>query len=152
MNLDSTDLLLLNLLQKDAKMTHKQLSLRSNLSTTAVYERIKKLEKFGIIKRYAAVLDRKVMGQELMVIAHVRLNRHSKENITNFEQQIALLKEVHECYHIGGEYDYILKMTFSDMDAYREFMFKKLTSIPSIGNTHSMFVIKEVKSDMGYDV
>lgn len=150
MKLDSIDLSLLNLLQADAKETNKQLALKLNLSTTAVYERIKKLEKSGLIKRYAAILNRKVLGKELMVFAHVRLDRHSKQNISDFESQISLLEEVHECYHISGDYDYILKMTFSTMDAYRDFMLKKLTAIPSIGNTQSVFVINEVKSEVGY--
>ncbi|MDD3771026.1 MAG: Lrp/AsnC family transcriptional regulator [Weeksellaceae bacterium] len=150
MILDKVDLQLLNLLQEDAKITHKKLSVSLNLSTTAVYERIKKLEKSGIIKKYTALLDRKVLGKELMVMAHLRLDRHSRDNITDFEQQISLLKEVHECYHVSGEYDYILKMTFSDMDAYRDFMVRKLTSIPGVGNSHSMFVINEVKNEVGY--
>ncbi|MGT5494251.1 Lrp/AsnC family transcriptional regulator, partial [Escherichia coli] len=83
-------------------MTNKQLSLKLNLSTTAVYERIKKLERSGLIKKYAAILNRKVLGKELMVFAHVRLDRHSKQNISDFESQISLLEEVHECYHISG--------------------------------------------------
>lgn len=150
MKLDDTDLQLVNYLQENAKITHKQLSILLNLSTTAVYERVKKLEKSGIIERYAALINRKVLGKELMVFTTVRLDRHSKQNIYDFESKISLLKEVHECHHISGDYDYILKMTFSNMDVYRDFMVKKLTTIPSIGNTHSIFVINEVKNEVGF--
>ncbi|MFA7688276.1 MAG: Lrp/AsnC family transcriptional regulator [Moheibacter sp.] len=149
MNLDPTDIQILNRLQEDSKITHKQLSSKLNLSTTAVYERIKKLERSGAIKNYMAVVDRKVVGKELMVFSHIKLERHSQQNIADFEKQISQLKAVHECFHVSGDYDYILKMTFRNMDAYRDFMVNQLTTIPSIGSTHSIFVINEVKNEIG---
>lgn len=152
MDLDRTDLMILNFLQEDAKMTNKQLSLKLNLSSTAIYERVKKLERIGIIEKYTALLNRKLLGKELMVFTHVKLVRHSKENIADFERQISQIAEVHECYHTSGDYDYILKMTFQGMDDYRNFMLSKLTTIPSIGSTHSIFVINEVKSELGYQL
>lgn len=150
MNLDKNDFKILNLLQTDSKMTNKQLSLELNLSSTAVFERIKKLEKSGIIKGYTAVVDRRLLGRELMVFTHVKLERHSKQNISDFESQITGFDEVHECYHVSGDSDYILKMTFRDMDEYRGFIVSKLTSIPSIGSTYSIFVINELKSNAVY--
>jgi len=151
MNSDKTDFKILNLLQENSKYTHKQLSLKLNLSVTAVYERIKKLERSGIIRKYTAILDRKMLGKELMVFSHIKLERHSQQNISDFEKQISQLKEVHECFHVSGDYDYILKMTFRNMDVYRDFMVKKLTTIPSIGSTHSIFVINEVKNEAGFE-
>lgn len=152
MNLDKTDTRILNLLQENAKYTHKQLSLKLNLSPTAVYERIKKLEREGIIRNYQANLNRKLLGRELMVFSHIKLERHSQQNIADFERQISKLKEVHECFHVSGDYDYILKMTFKNMDVYRDFMVNKLTTIPSIGSTHSIFVINEVKNETGIEL
>lgn len=149
MLLDSIDLKLLNLLQEDAKRTNKQLSLLLNLSTTATFERVKKLEKLGVIRKYAAIVDEKKLGKSLMVLTHVRLERHSQDNIAEFEQAITQLKEVHECFHVSGDSDYILKMTFSGMDAYRDFIVNELSTIPSIGSTHSTFVINEVKNEIG---
>lgn len=149
MNLDEKDFEILNALQVNSKITHKQLSLNLHLSTTAVYERIKKLERAGIIKNYAAVLDRKALGKELLVLSHIKLEKHSQQNIAEFEKKIFALNEVHECFHVSGDYDYILKMTFQNMDAYRDFMVNKLTTIPSIGSTHSVFVINEVKNEIG---
>lgn len=150
MELDTIDLKLLNLLQEDCKMTNKQLSLKLDLSATAVYERVRKLERNGIIEKYTVLLNGKLLGKELLVFTHVKLVRHSKENIANFEKQISQINEVHECHHISGDYDYILKMSFKGMDDYRNFMFNKLTAIPSIGSTHSIFVINEVKNEIGY--
>lgn len=150
MNLDKIDFKLLNLLQTDSKLTNKQLSLVLNLSSTAVYERIKKMEKAGIIKGYKAILDRKQLERELMVFTHVKLERHSKQNISDFESQITKFCEVLECYHVSGDSDYILKMVFKDMDEYRDFIVSKLTTIPSIGSTYSIFVINELKGNPIY--
>lgn len=148
MNLDNKDLEILSRLQKDSTITHKQLSKHLGLSTTAVYERVKKLEREGVIKKYAAILDHKSMGMELMIIAHVKLVRHTQSNIEEFEKHILGLNEVMECYHVNGDYDYILKMTFRSMDEYRDFMIKQISSLPCIGNTHSIFVVDEIKNDV----
>jgi len=150
MKLDQNDFKLLNLLQQDSKLTHKQLSLELDLSSTAVFERIKKMERGGIIKGYRAIVDRKLLGRELMVYTHVKLERHSKKNIIDFESRITGFNEVHECYHVSGDSDYILKMTFVDMAEYRDFIVSKLTSIPSIGSTYSIFIIKELKNATSY--
>lgn len=149
MPLDPTDKAILNQLQKNAKVTHKQLSYRLDLSVTAIYERVKKLERHGMIEKYTAVLNRKKLGRELLVLIQIKLNVHSRDNIGEFENEISKLEDVHECFHVSGDYDYILKATFSDMDEYREFLVKKLTAIPAIGSTHSIFVINEVKNEPG---
>ncbi|MFV0304551.1 MAG: Lrp/AsnC family transcriptional regulator [Moheibacter sp.] len=152
MSFDEMDFRILNLIQENSKYTHKQLSLQLNLSSTAIYERIKKMERSGVIRNYTVVLDRKVLGRELMVFSHIKLEKHSQQNIADFEQKISKLHEVHECFHVSGDYDYLLKMTFRNMDEYREFMVKKLTTISSIGSTHSVFVINEVKNRAGYEL
>ncbi len=145
LKLDQTDRTLLSLLQKDSKQTNKELSNALHLSVTAVYERIKKLEKEGIIQKYVALVDKKAIAQNFQAHCHVRLTQHSKEFVMKFEREIIKLEEVLECYHVSGDYDYILKVLVKDMEAYRDFMVTKLTAIPNIGNTHSIFVIGEVK-------
>ena len=147
--MDEKDIEILEALQENSKITHKQLSLKLNLSTTAIYERVKKLERTGIIKTYAAILNRNLLGKELLVLSHIKLEKHSQKNISDFEKKILELKEVQECFHVSGDYDYILKMLFKNMDSYRDFMVNKLTTIPSIGSTHSIFVIHEVKNEIG---
>ena len=145
MQLDKTDKLLLQLLQTDSKQTNKELSLKLNLSVTAVYERIKKLERSGIISQYVALIDKKKVNQAFIVFCHVRLVQHTRENVTYFEREITKLTEVLECYHINGDYDYMLKVAVTNMDAYREFMVNKLTKLQHIANTHSVFMMGEVK-------
>ena len=81
-----------------------------------------------------------------MVFCHVRLVQHTKEHIVSFEQEVKKLQEVLECYHVSGDYDYILKVNVEGMVAYREFMTTKLTSLKHIGSTHSIFMIEEVKN------
>lgn len=146
MVLDSIDKKLISLLQKDCKQTNKQLSIQLNLSVTAVYERIKKLEKHQIIKSYVALIDRDKVQRSFLIFCHVKLLQHSKEFLANFENEILKLEEVSECFHVSGDYDYILKIHVEDMKAYREFMVTKLTTIKHIGSTHSMFTINELKN------
>ncbi len=144
-SLDSTDRALLSLLQQDCKQTTKQLALQLNLSVTAVYERVKKLEKQGIIKQYVALLDNEKLQQNFVAFCHVKLIQHSREFVMKFEKEVANLEEVVECYHISGDYDYLLKVVVSNMQDFRNFMVSKLTTIQHIGSTHSMFMINQVK-------
>ena len=146
MILDTTDKKLLLLLQSDCKQTTKELSLKLNLSVTAVYERIKKLEREGIIDKYVVLVDRSKVEKGFVVFCHLKLIQHTKEFISKFESQVVQLKEVLECHHVSGDYDYILKIVVKDMEAYREFLDTKLTTLEHIGSTHSTFMISEVKN------
>jgi len=150
MKLDQIDSKLLVLLQEDTKKTTKELSLILNLSVTAVYERIKKLEREGIIKKYVALLDRNKIHKGFVVFCHVKLIQHTRENIATFEQQVVQLTEVLECFHVSGDYDYILKVFVENMEEYREFMVTKLTTLQHIGSTQSSFMIEEVKNTTAF--
>ncbi|MWW23684.1 Lrp/AsnC family transcriptional regulator [Algibacter lectus] len=142
---DATDKKLLEYLQTDSKQTNKALANKLNLSVTAVYERIKKLEKAGFISGYIALVNKSKIERDFVVFCHVKLVQHSQDYVVKFEKEVAKLHEVLECYHLSGEYDYLLKVIVKDMVAFRGFMVEKLTSINHIGSTHSMFVINEVK-------
>ncbi|KQS53574.1 MULTISPECIES: Lrp/AsnC family transcriptional regulator [Flavobacterium] len=150
MTLDTIDKKLLKLLQEDSKRTTKELSLKLDLSVTAVYERIKKLEREGIIKKYVALLDRNTIQKGFVVFCHLKLMQHTKEFISQFEKEVVQLNEVLECFHVSGDYDYILKICVENMEEYREFMVTKLTSLQHIGSTHSMFMIGEVKNTTAF--
>jgi Lrp/AsnC family leucine-responsive transcriptional regulator len=150
MKLDQIDSKLLVLLQEDTKKTTKELSLVLNLSVTAVYERIKKLEREGVIKKYVALLDRNKISKGFVVFCHVKLIQHTRENIATFEQQVVQLSEVLECFHVSGDYDYILKVFVENMEAYREFMVTKLTTLQHIGSTQISFMIEEVKNTTAF--
>lgn len=148
--MDSIDKKLLGLLQEDTKKTTKELSMVLNLSVTAVYERIKKLEREGVISKYVAILDRNKVEKAFVVFCHIKLIQHTKDFLTTFESEVVKLDEVLECFHVSGDYDYILKVHVKDMDEYREFMVTKLTGLNHIGSTLSSFMIGEVKNTTAF--
>ena len=143
---DKKDQDILKLLQQDSKLTHKQISLKVDLSVTAVYERIKRLEREGVISKYVALVNPEKVEKAFMVFCQIKLIQHTKSYLTRFEKEVTSLPEVLECFHISGEYDYILKVMVKDMEAYREFMVTKLTTLDHIGSTQSTFTIEKVKN------
>ena len=145
MDFDIIDRKLLSLLQKDSKVTTKKLSLQLDLSVTAVYERIKKLERTGVIEKYVAVINKEKIDKAFVVLCDIKLVQHSNEYITKFESEVIQLDEVLECFNVSGDYDYILKVVVKNMKAYREFINTKLTKLQHIGSTHSTFIISELK-------
>lgn len=144
--LDLKDKKLLILLQNDSKRTTKQLASELDLSVTAVFERIKKLERQHIINKYVALVDKTKLQKSFIVLCHVKLVQHKKEYISQFEKEITQFSEVLECFHVSGDYDYILKICVRDIEEYREFMVSKLTNLQHIASTQSSFMIKEVKN------
>jgi Lrp/AsnC family leucine-responsive transcriptional regulator len=145
MTFDLIDTKLIQLLQKDCKQTNKELSNKLNLSVTAVYERIKKLESKGVINKYVALIKKEKIDKAFVAFCQIKLEKHARDYVVKFEKEVTKLPEVLECYHISGDYDYLLKVLVKDMEAFREFMVNKLTNINHIGSTHSTFMINEVK-------
>ena len=145
MKLDSIDRQLLNFLQQDAKQTNKELASKLNMSVTAVYERIKKLEKSGVIDSYVTLLNKKSIERAFVAFCHIKLVKHSQDLVNQFEKIVATIDKVLEVYHLSGDYDYLLKVHVKDMESFRKFMVNKLTNIEHIGSSNSMFVISEVK-------
>lgn len=143
--LDATDKKILQLLQEDAKYTHKEIAAQLHLTTTPVYERIKRMEREGVIQQYVALVDRKKIQLSLMAFCNVSLKEHSTNYLVQFEQDIQLLPEVVECYHIAGLFDYLLKVLVKDMDTYQLFVSKKLAALENIGRVQSAFVMTEIK-------
>lgn len=146
MTFDETDKKLMLFLQEDCKQTTKELSYKLGLSVTAIYERIRKLENIGVISKYVAILDKQKVDRNFIVLCHIKLTQHKKEFVLQFEKEVMNLEEVTECFHISGDYDYILKIGVKDMDDYRNFMLSKLTTLQHIASTHSSFMISEVKN------
>ena len=144
--LDEIDLRLLRLLAKNAKYTTKELAGLVNLSASPVFERIKRLENNGFIKKYIAVLNAEKFNQGFIVFCNIKLKQHNKEIGHNFVADIMKIDEVVECYNISGDYDFILKVYAQDMKHYQDFVFNKLGSVKSIGSTHSTFVMTEIKN------
>jgi DNA-binding Lrp family transcriptional regulator len=147
MKLDQTDKDIIKYLQIDAHLTTKELSGRLNLSATPVYERVKRLEKEGIIKGYVAVIDREKVEKDLMVFCSIRLKEHAADIGKTFVKEILKLNEVIECYNISGDFDFMLKIIVKDMREYQAFLMNKLAALENIGSTHSNFVMSEIKAN-----
>ncbi|MCM4159665.1 Lrp/AsnC family transcriptional regulator [Antarcticibacterium flavum] len=146
MKLDAIDLKILQQLQQDSKITNKELSVKLNLSVTAIYERIKRLERNRVVSKYVALVNPEKVEKSFTVLCQIKLLQHTKAYMIKFEAEVARLPEVLECYHVSGEYDYNLKVMVKDMEAYREFMVTKLTTLEHIGSTQSTFIISSVKN------
>ena len=151
-SLDHIDLQILRTLQDNARLTTKELAARVHLSTTPVFERLKRLEAQGYIKKYIAVLDAEKPNRGFLVFCRVKLRRLNKEIAEEFTGIIREIPEVTECYNISGSYDYLLKIHAPDMKYYQEFLLNVLGTIESLGSMESTFVMDEVKQVYGIQV
>jgi DNA-binding Lrp family transcriptional regulator len=143
--LDEIDLSILKWLQQNAKATVKEIANKVHLSTTPVHERIKRMERNGVIKQYATLVDHTKVKKGLMVICYVSLKEHSKTAGTKFIKHIMALPEVIECYNISGEFDFMLKVVEENMDTYYNFHVNKLSQSENIGHVQSVFVMGIIK-------
>lgn len=144
--LDNIDLQILRALQENARLTTKELAAQVHLSTTPVFERMKRLEREGFILKYVAVLDAGKLGRGFTVFCSVKLKQMTRSVARNFISVIKDIPQVIECYNISGEYDYLLKIQASDMKYYNEFIINVLGNIDSIGSILSSFVMDEIKN------
>ena len=143
--LDSTDLQILRCLQEDARQTTKELAAKVNLSTTPVFERLKRLEREGYIRQYVAILDAEKLDLGFEVFCSVKLKQMTRDVARAFTRTIRKIPQVAECYNISGEYDYLLKIRARNMKEYNEFIIETLGTIDSIGSVQSSFVMDEIK-------
>ena len=147
--LDKTDLQILSILQSNARLTTKELASQVNLSSTPVFERLKRLENGGYIKKYTAVLDAEKLNQGFIVFCSVKLSKLNRDIAAEFTKIVQDIPEVTECYNISGSYDYLLKIHAPNMKYYQEFILNVLGSIDSLGSLTSTFVMDEVKHNYG---
>ena len=147
-----TDLQILRTLQENARLTTKELAARVSLSSTPVFERLKRLESGGYIKKYIAVLDAEKLNQGFVVFCSVKLRRLNRDIAAEFTRMIQDIPEVTECYNISGSYDYLLKIHAPNMKYYQEFILNVLGTIDSLGSLESTFVMDEVKHEYGIHI
>lgn len=129
--LDKVDLQILQALQDNARLTTRELASRVSLSSTPVFERLKRLEREGYIMKYVAVLNADKLNRGFVVFCKVKLT------------------QVTECYNISGGYDYLLKVNVTDMKSYRDFILNVLGRLDYLSSIESVFVMDEIKHDYG---
>lgn len=149
---DKMDTRILNALQQNARLNTKEIAHQVGLTITPTYERLKKIEKSGVIKQYVTLLDREKIGKSLAAFCNVTLQVHSLPLLKTFEAAMSKLEEVMECYHVAGTYDYLLKVVVKDMSKYQDFLTNKLATIENIANVNSLFVMTEIKHNTAYAI
>jgi Lrp/AsnC family transcriptional regulator, leucine-responsive regulatory protein len=151
-SLDNDDLRILQLLQHDARLTNKEIADKIGKSVSPVYERIRKLQEEGIIMQYVAVLDKKKINKPLTAYTNVQLKEHADHMMKTFEKEVIKIPEVMECYHMTGQFDYLLKVAIRDMDEYYDFIINKVAKLPNVGTVQSFFVLFEAKKETAYRI
>ncbi|MCZ2099978.1 MAG: Lrp/AsnC family transcriptional regulator [Chitinophagales bacterium] len=152
MTLDRIDVLILREVQQNAKTTIKELSEITGLSSTPIFERLRKMENEKIIQGYRAELNAQKLGFGLTVMCYVSLRSHQSELIYKFQEDVVKIEEVLECYHIAGVYDYLLKVIVYDIESYQKFLSDKLATLGNIGNVQSNFIMNTLKSNGGIPI
>ncbi|MCG8699760.1 MAG: Lrp/AsnC family transcriptional regulator [Bacteroidales bacterium] len=150
--LDKTDLAILNLIQDNAKIPHKEIAEQLHLTRTPIFDRIRKMERSGIILKYITLLNPKKINRGLTVLCQISLTRHGKQHVDEFQKKINEFPQVMECYHIAGNFDFFLKVAVKDIDQYQQFALKELSTIPNISNIQSSFVMGKLKHTYSYDL
>ena len=151
-NLDNKDLQILDLLQRNSNYSVKEIGEKIGLSYTPTYERIKHLEKNGKIEKYAAVLNRKKIGVDLVAYCNVTIRNQSKKSLDEFEQEIVKYEEVQEVLSLSGTYDFMLKIATKNIDSYNNFITNALANTPNIYQYHSSIVLNEIKRETAYKI
>ena len=149
---DKLDKKILQLLQNDSTLNTKQIADEVGLSITPTYERIKRMERTGVVEKYVALVNKEKIGKNLVVFCNVSLLVYSKPLLKKFEQAVSKLDEVMECYHTAGTFDYLLKVVSNDMHHYQDFITNKLAATENIGHVQSSFVMTEVKHKTAYKI
>jgi DNA-binding Lrp family transcriptional regulator len=145
--IDDIDKQILAFLHEDAFLSNKEMAARLGMSATPVHERIKRMEKEGVITGYRAMINPNKLGKSLTVFCDISLKEHAAEYLNQFETDVMSLLEVQECYCVSGHSDFLLKIVVADMDEYRNFILHKLASIKNIGTAQSHFVMNQIQNE-----
>lgn len=151
-NLDAKDVQILEILQKDTTLPVKEIAEKIGLSFTPTYERIRSLERQGIITNYVALIDRTKVGLDILVYCYVTLKLQSKEALEDFERTVLSIPEIIEVVSLSGNYDYVLKIVATDIVSYNAFVVNVISNINNIGQYHSSIVLNELKKETAYKI
>jgi Lrp/AsnC family leucine-responsive transcriptional regulator len=143
--LDRYDWQILQVLQREGRISNQDLADRIGLSPSPCLRRVRTLEESGLITGYRALLDARKLGLSLMALIHISMDQHTPERFSTFDARIAEIPELLECLLITGQdADYQLKVVVRDMDAYQELLLDRITRIPGVTGVHSSFVLRQV--------
>jgi DNA-binding Lrp family transcriptional regulator len=143
--LDNIDQQIIKLLQLNGKATIKDIANKLNLTTSPVFERIKRLEKEKIIKGYTALVDPKKVDKGQIVFCNISMPNYTDKNIKEFENKVGFMPEVLDCYHFAGVVDYQMKVLVKDIDEYNKFL-QKISLLPMVRVHSSVVVLRQIKN------
>ncbi len=144
MSLDTTDIRILNVLQKQGRISNAELAEKVNLSASACHRRVRQLEDAGIIRGYVALLDARKVDRRATVFVEITLSGQSDELLEVFEREVAKVPDVLECHLMAGTADYLLKIVASDTDDFARIHRQYLTRLPGVTQMHSSFALRTV--------
>lgn len=150
--LDKTDSEILNLLQDNSNQTHKSIAQALGMTTTPIFERVKRLQREGYIDKYMAIVNKRRLGYKQTIFVGITLKGHTREYLDRFVKIVDEFDEVMECHRVSGSYDYLLKVVVRDIEAYETFILTKLTLISDLGNVQSMIVMSTSKEEYGLTI
>jgi Lrp/AsnC family leucine-responsive transcriptional regulator len=150
--LDPIDLKILDVLQRDGRISNVALAKTVGLSPTPCAERVRALESSGVIAGYAARLDAQSLDLGLLVFIEIGIDRTSQDAFDQFAAAITRIPQVQECHMVAGGFDYLVKVRVPDMAAYRAFLGEVLSKVPGIRETHTYAVMERVKESCAVDL
>ena len=146
MKYDKSDIKILKAIQKDGRLSNRDLAKKASLSPSPCWRRLKALEEAGVISHYAAVVDRHKVGLSIMGFAHVTLHDHSTDKVKKFDEAIMNAPQVLECHATSGGHDYMLKVVAPDMASYQDFLSEYLLKMGVVRTVNTSFALKEQKN------
>ena len=147
MDLDRIDFKILKILQQDGRIANSELSRQIGISPPPTLERVRKLERNGVIRRYVALVEPATVGIETFTFVEVTLTRHGRDAVEAFLEAVQGHPEILECHHITGEADFLLKIAVRNFPAYECFVLEKLTDLPFVQNLKTMVVLSTTKNE-----
>jgi DNA-binding Lrp family transcriptional regulator len=149
---DEIDNQIMMLLQKDSRMSHKELAHLVHKSVTAIHVRVRRLIADGYIKNYTIIVDNKKIGRGQIAYTQVQIKQHTQERLMAFQNEVIKLPEVMECCHMTGAFDFLLRIAIKDMDEYNSLLVNKLSLLPDVGTMQTFFVLSEAKHETAFPI
>lgn len=152
MELDATDRRILNVLQKEGRITNADLSERVNLSPSACHRRTQRLEEEGYIDAFVALIDPRKLGRTTTVFVEITLEGQAEELLDSFEREVARIPDILECHLMAGSADYLLKMMVEDTEDFARIHRQFLSRLPGVRQMQSSFALRTVVKTTAFAV